>query len=64
MTPWTAVQGLLFVLAFSMLRDAIEDLRRWKSDIETNKYKIKILRNGEFKDAKSKSLKVGDVVMV
>ncbi|XP_057542625.1 putative phospholipid-transporting ATPase 9 [Amaranthus tricolor] len=68
LAPYSAVSAivpLIFVIGVSMLKEAIEDWRRKKQDIEVNNRKVKMHNgNGEFKQSEWRHLKVGDIVKV
>ena len=65
LNAYTAVFPLVFVLSISLIREAIEDYRRYRSDRITNmtKYK-KFIGKGEFVDIQSKDIKVGDILLI
>lgn len=60
-----AIFPLAFVLTVSLVREGIEDYRRYISDriINMTKFK-KFIGKGEFKDIQSKSIKVGDILLI
>ncbi|XP_047062772.1 phospholipid-transporting ATPase 10-like [Lolium rigidum] len=60
----TAVSPLVLVLLVTMVKEAIEDLRRKQLDVEVNNRKIKVLQDGTFHQTKWTKLRVGDVVKV
>jgi phospholipid-transporting ATPase len=61
--PFSAVAPFVLVIAVSMIREAIEDYRRYKSDRETNSMPcFKYLKG--FESVPSYQIEVGDVVMV
>jgi magnesium-transporting ATPase (P-type) len=53
LTPTTAILPLAFVIAVSMIREAYEDYQRYKSDSETNKAPIIVLKNNKFQSIRS-----------
>ncbi|KAL4633308.1 hypothetical protein ACB092_04G113900 [Castanea dentata] len=64
-SPVTSVLPLALVIAAAMLKEAMEDLRRKKQDIEVNNRKVKVHRGeGVFDNAKWMNLQVGDIVRV
>ncbi|XP_031497378.1 putative phospholipid-transporting ATPase 9 [Nymphaea colorata] len=67
-SPYSAVSSvlpLLFVIGVTMLKEAVEDWRRFEQDIEVNNRKVKVHRgDGNFEYTEWKKLKVGDVVKV
>ncbi|KFK43585.1 hypothetical protein AALP_AA1G145400 [Arabis alpina] len=68
LSPYGAVSALLplaFVIAASMVKEAIEDWGRKKQDIEVNNRKVKVHDgNGIFRQEEWRNLKVGDIVRV
>lgn len=68
LTPFTwesLVLPLVFVMGISMVKEAIEDWRRFLQDREVNSRKVKVHDgNGKFSDREWQKLRVGDVVQV
>lgn len=65
LSPYTAILPLIFVLGVSMIREGIEDYRRYKSDKKTNNDVFKkLMSKGEFVDIKSRDIKVGDILII
>lgn len=65
LSPYTAVLPLMFVLALSMIREGIEDYRRYKSDKKTNMATFsKLISKGNFEEIQSKDIKIGDILLV
>eukprot|EP00249_Psilotum_nudum_P024537 c29212_g1_i2 orf=822-4364(+) len=68
LTPYTAssiIAPLVFVVGVSMIKEAIEDWRRFIQDQEVNNRKVKVhFGNGVFEDREWKKIKVGDIVKV
>jgi magnesium-transporting ATPase (P-type) len=62
--PATTWGPLIFVLAVSAVKDAIEDIGRWRSDNQVNNREVEVLRNGKFVKVRNKEVCVGDVVCV
>lgn len=62
--PVTNVGPLVIVIGISMLKEAIEDLRRHKKDKEVNSTQVKVLREGQWVDAPWAEIKVGEIVKV
>jgi hypothetical protein len=48
----------------SMIKDAVEDRKRHKSDAEENDKVYKCFKDNEFKDVKSSTLRVGNLIKV
>lgn len=61
--PFSAIAPFVFVIAVSMIREGVEDYRRYRSDKETNSLPTLRYENG-FKEVPSYKLAVGDIVMV
>uniref|UniRef100_A0A1D1YWU8 Phospholipid-transporting ATPase n=2 Tax=Anthurium amnicola TaxID=1678845 RepID=A0A1D1YWU8_9ARAE len=68
LAPYRAVSVLLplvFVVAATMAKEAVEDWRRKQQDVEINNRKVKVYGNGHaFHQTEWKRLRVGDIVMV
>ena len=56
MNPITAWLPLGFVLGVSMIREAVEDYARYKSDVSTNKQTIKFISKGVLGIGESKDV--------
>lgn len=59
-----AVFPLLVVVLFTMIRDGIEDILRWKSDQKINSTIGHRLSNGSFQDTKWMDIYVGDIIQI
>ena len=46
------------------MREGIENLMRYRSDVETNNQEVQVLRDGEFRPTKSMDVQVGDLLLV
>ncbi|XP_010262307.1 PREDICTED: putative phospholipid-transporting ATPase 9 isoform X2 [Nelumbo nucifera] len=68
LAPYAAVSAiipLIIVIGATMIKEAIEDWRRKKQDIEVNNRKVKVhCGNGIFNYTEWKNLRVGDIVKV
>lgn len=68
LSPYTALSTvfpLVVVIGVTMAKEALEDWKRFKQDLEMNNRKIKVHNgDGSFVSAKWKDLRVGDVVKV
>jgi magnesium-transporting ATPase (P-type) len=65
LSPYTAILPLTFVLGVSMIREGIEDFRRYRSDKRINMMKFnKLISKGQFEEIESKDIKVGDILLV
>ena len=62
--PATAIAPLVFVLAVSLIREAVEDLKRRKLDNEQNSNEVEIYKNGEWIKIQSGKLRMGEIVRV
>ena len=65
-TPGSMLGTFAFVLVLTMIKEAYEDSKRYKSDLEMNSRKTKILDkySGQVRDIKWSDVKVGDIVKV
>jgi len=62
-SPYTSFIPLAFIIAVSALREAYEDLNRYKSDHKGNYRKYQVIQpDGSKKEVSSKDLKVGDIL--
>eukprot|EP00736_Rhodelphis_marinus_P000974 Rmarinus@m.28950 len=59
---YNTVQALLIVLATSAIKEAWEDIKRYKQDREVNYRTTKVLRGGEFLECFWRDLQTGDIV--
>ncbi|XP_031494819.1 putative phospholipid-transporting ATPase 9 [Nymphaea colorata] len=68
LSPYSGVSSMVplsFVILVSMIKEAVEDWKRFKQDLEVNNRKVKVrLGDGSFDYTEWKQLKVGDVVKV
>ena len=60
----TAILPLVFVLCVSLIREAIEDLKRRSLDNEQNSNEVEIYRDGNWIKIKSGDLRMGEIVRV
>ena len=60
----TALFPIIFVLAVSLIREAVEDLKRRKLDNEQNSNEVEIYKNGEWIKIQSGKLRMGEIVKV
>ncbi|CAL1358050.1 unnamed protein product [Linum trigynum] len=61
----TVLAPLLMVIGVTMVKEAVEDWRRRKQDVEANNRKVKVFgKSYTFTETRWKHLKVGDVVQV
>uniref|UniRef100_A0A1D1ZCM1 Phospholipid-transporting ATPase n=1 Tax=Anthurium amnicola TaxID=1678845 RepID=A0A1D1ZCM1_9ARAE len=64
-TPVSAILPLIVVIGATMVKEAIEDWRRFQQDKEVNNRKIKVHHgDGTFDSTEWKNLRVGDIVKV
>ena len=54
----------IFVLSVTMIREAVDDFRRFRRDREMNKKKYKKLTRRGLVDVTSADIKVGDLILV
>ena len=47
-----------------MIREAFEDYQRYKSDSETNKAPVFVLKEHQFRYVRSDQVKVGDILLI
>ncbi|KAL2505179.1 putative phospholipid-transporting ATPase 8 [Abeliophyllum distichum] len=68
LAPYSATSTLaplLVMIAATMTKEAVEDWRRKKKDIEANNRKVEVFgRNHNFQETRWKNLRVGDLVKV
>jgi phospholipid-transporting ATPase len=60
----TAWAPLAFVLTASLIREALEDMARYRYDKILNSESVKVLRKGQWVDATSGGLNIGELVVV
>ena len=60
----TAIAPLVFVLAVSLIREAVEDLKRRRLDNEQNSNEVEVYRDGDWIKIKSGDLNMGELVRV
>jgi phospholipid-transporting ATPase len=63
--PWTTWTPLIIVLGVAMVKEAIEDYKRYKADKEINNRVVKVLDPGskQFVDKKWQDVRVGDITI-
>ena len=64
LSPTTAIAPLVFVLAVSLIREAVEDLKRRKLDNEQNSNEVETYINGTWMKIQSGNLQMGEIVRV
>ena len=64
LSPTTAIAPLVFVLAVSLIREAVEDLKRRKLDNEQNSNEVETYINGKWLKIQSGNLQMGEIVRV
>ena len=64
LSPTTAIAPLVFVLAVSLIREAVEDLKRRKLDNEQNSNEVETYINGKWMKIQSGNLQMGEIVRV
>ena len=60
----TAIAPLVFVLTVSLIREAVEDLKRRRLDNEQNSNKVETYKNGEWVKIQSGNLRMGEIIRV
>ena len=60
----TAIAPLVFVLTVSLIREAVEDLKRRRLDNEQNSNEVETYKNGEWVKIKSGNLRMGEIIRV
>ncbi|KAE9449131.1 hypothetical protein C3L33_18968, partial [Rhododendron williamsianum] len=65
-SPISVLAPLMLVIGATMVKEAVEDWRRRKQDIEANNRKVKVFdsKSGSFTETRWKKLRVGDLVKV
>jgi magnesium-transporting ATPase (P-type) len=61
-TPVSSVLPVVFILGVNMLKDFVEDLRRYINDRTANNRSVSVIRDGKRLTVRAGSLKVGEVV--
>lgn len=64
LNPIAAVAPLTFVIGLSLLKEALEDNARYKSDIELNSSRCTKYEDGGWKKFEWKNIYVGDLMKV
>ena len=60
----TAIAPLVFVLTVSLIREAVEDLKRRRLDNEQNSNEVETYKNGEWVKIQSGNLRMGEIIRV
>jgi phospholipid-translocating ATPase len=61
---FTYVAPLLFVLGITLAKEAFDDIKRWKRDLDANSQKYQKLTPSGPKTIPSSSIKVGDMIII
>ena len=64
LSPLSAVAPLVIVISLSILREGLEDMQRYKSDVETNGSMSLRCLDGVWENAEWKKLVVGDILRI
>eukprot|EP01094_Clydonella_sp_ATCC50884_P011204 TRINITY_DN20_c1_g1_i2.p1 TRINITY_DN20_c1_g1~~TRINITY_DN20_c1_g1_i2.p1 ORF type:complete len:582 (-),score=159.56 TRINITY_DN20_c1_g1_i2:97-1842(-) len=64
LSPGPGVLTILVVLGATALREAYEDIKRWRADVRDNRRKYNVYNGSAWRYASSQSINVGDVVVV
>lgn len=59
---WNTLGPLLFVLSVTAVKEAYEDIKRHRQDIQVNNHQTEVFRNGKFEPCSWKDVKTGDIV--
>lgn len=59
---WNTLGPLLFVLAVTAVKEAYEDIKRHRQDVQVNNSQTEVLRNGKFERSAWKDVKTGEIV--
>nr|CCC94924.1 putative phospholipid-transporting ATPase 1-like protein [Trypanosoma congolense IL3000] len=62
--PITAILPLVFVVAVSMVKEGLEEYRRYSADKIANSVEVEVLVNGKIELMPSRDIRVGNVVRV
>mmetsp|Transcript_27778 Transcript_27778/g.60863 ORF Transcript_27778/g.60863 Transcript_27778/m.60863 type:complete len:1303 (+) Transcript_27778:244-4152(+) len=64
--PWTTWTPLAIVLGVSLIKEGIEDYKRYKADKEVNNRPVEVLNpaTGQFENKRWQDVKVGEIVQV
>ena len=60
----SAIIPFLMVIAIGLIMDLIEELKRYRNDLETNGSSTKIYKNQKFRNIKWSEIKVGNLIKV
>jgi len=61
---FTYVAPLIFVLSITMAKEAFDDIKRWRRDVEANSQKYQKLTSNGFITIPSSKIKVGDMIQM
>jgi magnesium-transporting ATPase (P-type) len=64
LNPATSILPLIFVVFVTMVKEAVEDLRRFQSDNKENGKKVQRLYDNEYSFVKWEDLLVGDIIKI
>ncbi|CAF1066993.1 unnamed protein product [Adineta ricciae] len=62
--PISTLLSLIFVLAVTAIKDAVDDIARYRSDRQINNRRVKVLVDRELIDKYWKDIQVGDIVQI
>ncbi|KAK2955389.1 phospholipid-transporting P-type ATPase [Blattamonas nauphoetae] len=62
--PVTSIFPYVFVLGVTMVKDAFEDIKRWRNDSTVNSQPVMAFRDSKFVHIKTKDLQVGDYIIL
>jgi phospholipid-transporting ATPase len=64
LSPTTAIAPIAFVLCVSIIREGIEDYVRHQYDTMLNNERVLVLKDKQFVESTSGSLKIGEIILV
>ena len=60
----SALSPLLIVIAIGLILDGVEEIKRYRNDLQTNKTKVKVYKNKKLRDIEWKKVKIGNLIKV
>lgn len=62
---WSVVTPFVFILSVTAIKEAYEDIKRWKEDRKLNQKMYKrVMKDGELRPVRSQNIRVGDILFV
>ena len=62
--PLTTWIPIIFIFTLTAIREAVEDIRRYKTDRKANQHLVRVLKGDLLVEVKSEDLQVGDIVYI